>query len=214
MRKLIPAFVLLAACNNGHAIKVYIGNPDSVGKIMDSVTEIRTAPDVTLQIVPGRHIGHTSINESIDSVIAQLGKPDSSDAAMGAVMCTWVSHNSGYRTDVYAHHNYGAKDENIAHVKLIRVSSPAFKTDGGLGVGSSLNTIINHYPVKPIATYLGKDSIDVYDNAANGIAFEITNGKCAAILIHAPGDSGSSYISMHPDMQRIDKNAATQVPVR
>jgi hypothetical protein len=79
-------------------------------------------------ITPGGGIGRVTISENADSTVIVLGKPDSGDAAMGARLMTWYDKHdtSSYQINVYSHRNMGAADENIAHVRAIRVTSPAF----------------------------------------------------------------------------------------
>jgi hypothetical protein len=46
-----------------------------------------TKPDQLIS--PGKGIGHLTIGLPVDSAIAKLGKPDSSDAAMGSALMAW-----------------------------------------------------------------------------------------------------------------------------
>jgi hypothetical protein len=153
-------------------------------------------------IDPGKSIGLTHLNESLDSVILHLGKPDRGDAAMGAAFTTWFAkHDSlGHETDIYSHRTMGAKDEAINHVKLIRVTSPYFKTVQGVGTGLSLTEIGKHFHVEHIADYIKtSDTLMVYDDAKEGISFEIDKtGKCTGVSVHAPKDASTGYLSLHP----------------
>ncbi|NCD68613.1 hypothetical protein [Mucilaginibacter agri] len=165
-----------------------------------------TAPIPTSQlIVPGKSIGLTHINEPMDSVNVRLGKPDSGDAAMGAAMATWVSKQDSvpYQTDIYSHRNMGGKDENTGRVKIIRITSPAYKTTQNIHTGLTLRDIGRHFHVEPVGVYnKGTDSLKIYDDQKEGIAFEIDSyGKCKAILVHAEKDKSSGTLSFHPDMQ-------------
>lgn len=165
-----------------------------------------TAPIPTSQlIVPGKSIGLTHINEPMDSVTARLGKPDSGDAAMGAAMATWVAKKDSvpYQTDIYSHRNMGGADENTSRVKIIRVTSPAYKTTQNIHTGLTLKDIGRHFHVEPVAVYTkSADSLSLYDSKKGGIAFEIDNsGKCTAILVHADKDNSTGTLSFHPEMQ-------------
>ena len=150
-----------------------------------------------LLIAPGRSIGRIKLGGNADSLINLLGKPDLQDAAMGASMMTWFEGHdtSAYRVTVYAHHNFGAKDEAVSHIKQIRITSPAYQTAERLHTGSNLNDIATQYHLTAHRSNNGKDSI--YDDNRAGIAFEInSSGKCAAIRVHLPGDSLSAYLNM------------------
>lgn len=146
-------------------------------------------------ISPGKGIGNIRLGDDANGVTNTLGKPDRSDAAMGASVMTWFadSDTSGYRLTVYAHRNMGAKDENISHIKQIRVTSPAYKTADGTGVGASLNSMQKHFtPVKRIVP-----GVNVYDDVKAGISFEMDAAdKCSAVIVHTAGDSAATYINM------------------
>lgn len=166
---------------------------------------ILPVPDTTAQIVAGKRIGHISIGEPMENLITALGKPDSSDAGMGAQQFTWFSDNDthGYRTDVYGHANFNGKDDNVRPVKLISVSSPMFKTSKGIGVNADYNTIKNNYTIKHVATYAAA-ATKIFDDVARGIGFEMDkNDKCVAVLVHAPGDSVAARISLKQGLEAV-----------
>lgn len=158
-------------------------------------------------IDPGKSIGLTHLNESLDSVILSLGKPDRGDAAMGAAFTTWFAKHDtlGNQTDIYSHRTMGGPDENISHVKLIRVTSPYFKTVQGVGTGLTLTEIAKHFHTEHIADYIkATDTLMVYDDAKEGISFEIDKtGKCTGVSIHKPKDSSTGYLSLHPGSQYL-----------
>lgn len=143
-------------------------------------------------IVPGSGIGYIKINESADSVMKALGKPAKQDAAMGAQSLSWVSN--GNTTTVYAHRNFGAKDENVSHVKLIRITSPKFKTSKWVHVGLPLDSILKEYPA---ATKKASQGITMYSDIKKGITFEIdASQRCSAIIVHATGDTTAAYLDI------------------
>lgn len=192
---IVPILVLIAGCY--HKPKTYL-------HVDTTQVQKDTLIGASQLIVPGKSIGDTYIGESLDSVITRLGKPDQSDAAMGSSLSTWFAkHDStAAQTDIFSHHNYGAKDESVSRVKLVRVTSPWFKTSEYIHNGMPLDSITIHYHLKHVADYSSaKDTLKIYDDVAQGIAFEINNQhKCAGILIHAAKDSTGTYISMHPHM--------------
>ncbi|WP_154402490.1 hypothetical protein [Mucilaginibacter endophyticus] len=152
-------------------------------------------------ITPGKSIGHIVLNDDAQNVINQLGKPDSSDAAMGSSLLVWFAgHNpAGNRTAVSTHHNMGGKDESVSHVQKILVTSPKFKTGDGVGVGSSKQEIQKTYTLKSTSTYnKAGEKVQVYTDLAKGISFEIdSNGKCIGVVVHKANDTAVAYLNMH-----------------
>lgn len=163
-----------------------------------------TLPGANL-IVPGQRIGGTSINENMDSVVQRLGKPDAGDAAMGKALSIWYAgHNSkGYQTAIFSSRQMGADDES-SRVKYIRITSPRFRLQNGLRVGSSLNKIKKHYVLSQEAVYSEADvQYNIY-TATEGVAFEIaSNGICKGIIVQAPGQvQGSIYVPFHNNLEQ------------
>jgi hypothetical protein len=152
-------------------------------------------------ITPGRSIGLIRLNGNVEDVSQLLGRPDSSDAAMGSSLMVWYAkHNgSGYRTSVFAHRNMGAKDEIISRIQKILVTSPEFKTTEGIGVGSTLDEIKKSYDLKPTSDYKNKGSkVQVYTDLDKGISFETdASNKCVGVVVHKPHDTASAYLNMH-----------------
>ncbi|SEO88818.1 hypothetical protein SAMN05192574_11562 [Mucilaginibacter gossypiicola] len=152
-------------------------------------------------ITPGKSIGYIVLNDDVKNAIKRLGKPDSSDAAMGSSLMAWfANHNpAGNRTSVFAHHNMGGKDEQVSYVQKILVTSPQFKTGDGIGVGSSKQEIQKNYTLKPMSTYSSKSGkVQVYTDLAKGISFEIDgSGKCVGVVVHKANDTAVAYLNMH-----------------
>ncbi|MDB5286894.1 MAG: hypothetical protein JWR05_1843 [Mucilaginibacter sp.] len=153
-------------------------------------------------IIPGKSIGQTKVDESMETVFERFGRPDSSDAAMGSSRAVWYdNHNkAGYKTSIFARHNYNGNNEVFQHIRKILVTSPYFRTTEGIGCGSTLSQIRKYYTLKQGNSYKqnGKP-IDVYNDVAKGISFEIDPAfdKCVAVLVHKPNDEGSANINMH-----------------
>jgi hypothetical protein len=153
-------------------------------------------------VIPGKSIGQAKVNESMEDVFNTLGRPDSSDAAMGSSLAVWYdNHNkAGYKTSIFARHNYNGDNEELQHVRKILVTSPYFRTAESIGCGSTLSQIRKYYTLKKVNSYKEKGQpIDVYSDVAKGISFEIDSGldKCVAVLVHKPNDEGSANINMH-----------------
>ena len=153
-------------------------------------------------IIPGKSIGQTGVNESMETVFERFGRPDSSDAAMGSSLAVWYAdHNRiGYKTSIFARHNYNGNNEIFQHVRKILVTSPYFRTAESIGCGSTLSQIRKYFTLKQGNRYKEKGKpIDVYSDAAKGISFEIDPAldKCVGVLVYKPNDKGSAYINMH-----------------
>ena len=152
-------------------------------------------------IIPGKSIGQISLNENAANVYKLLGKPDSSDAAMGKSLSTWYADHDkkGYVTQIFCARDMGNADENISSINQIRVTSPYFKTKEGICAGTTLQEINAVFSTKKSVSYPNKNSpYAIYDNG-KGIAFEINNSqKCMAVIVYLPGDKGGiTYLSFH-----------------
>jgi hypothetical protein len=153
-------------------------------------------------ITPGKGIGHIMIGEDVENAIKILGKPDSSDAAMGSSLMVWFAKHDtkGYRTSVYSHHNYNGKNDAVSNIQKVLVNSPWFKTADHLGVGSTTDAIKKNYNLKATTTYTaGGNKIQVYTDTDKGISFEIDEitHKCVAIVVHKTHETAGSYLNMH-----------------
>lgn len=140
-------------------------------------------------LTPGVSAGKTVINSNADSVYKRLGTPDGGDAAMMKAVAIWyTNHDStAHSTAIYTTRDAG-KDP-AARVKLIRVTSPTFKTKEGVGPSSSLINIKKTYSnLKKTETYKDAGKFYTIYDSPEGIAFEISQDKkCRAIIIHQSG---------------------------
>ena len=149
-------------------------------------------------ITPGGGIGLITIGENADSTISVLGKPDKSDAGMGAQMLTWyANHDStGHQTNVYAHRNMGDKDAGISHVRAIRITSPAFNTFEQVHTGMPFSEIKKHFQPYHKTTQT-PDGFTTYEDSKAGIAFEMNSqNTCSAIIVFARGSSLGTNLSL------------------
>jgi len=162
----------------------------------DSVTSHAAVSKANDTIMPGKSIGHISLDEKTEDVIQALGQPDSSDAAMGKQMLSWYSKPTKKDTAVnsikiFAAANFGGKDE-AARVRQVRITSPFFKTAEGIGCGSTIAFIKTQYKdiKKASASYTDRSGnpVMIYDDIKEGIAFEIgSNTKCVGVTVHPRG---------------------------
>ena len=193
------ALPLLCACNQPvpqstvhSALVDSLHNADTVVK---PITNARV-------IIPGKSVGPIAIEGNADTLSKTMGKPDSSDAAMGASMMMWnVKYKkNSYKTIVYAHCNMGAADEKVSHIKAIFVNSPYYKTADYSGAGSGLRDIRKLFKLKRHALpgYTLKQ-LALYNDYGAGISFAAdSTGRCHGVLVYARGDSAVTYINIIP----------------
>jgi len=200
---LIPfVLIILSACNQNR--------PTVKQSLADSVHTADTASIKAVSpahlIVPGKKIGRIYIHADADSLAAKLGHPSFTDAAMGALMMQWTVHTDGtvYETSTYSHRNMGEADNSVSYIKEIRTTHPKFKTADYVGVGSELKDAMKIYKLKKHEVPGGTNKkTSLYEDYAAGIGFEVdSNGKCTAVLVHAPGDSSITYIDMHVQQKK------------
>lgn len=177
-------------------------------------------PKHVVTIMPGSRLGEVYMGETIDSVMAKLGKPQLGDAAMGHAWGTWLDtvkvdrrDTIIYRTDVY----FVVTGEYLGGIKTvhqIRTTNPDEYTKGGLHIGSTLDDIKQVYPhIRPAAWRPRKnrrDSVITYDAISQGIAFDMINSTkrnaagriykvCEAIIVHIPDKPASEvYLPLFP----------------
>jgi hypothetical protein len=198
MRKnlILIALPVLFACNQPQTT-IHSTLVDSLHMADTAVKPVTSAR----VIVPGKSVGPMTINTNADSLAAKMGKPDSSDAAMGASMMLWdVKYKKRhYKTIIYAHRNMGAADENISHIKAIYVSSPYFKTSDYSGAGSDLRDVRKLFKLTmhAIPGYTTKQ-LALYSDYGAGISFEAdSTGRCHGVLVYNRGDSAVTYVNIH-----------------
>ncbi|WP_095702990.1 hypothetical protein [Mucilaginibacter sp. MD40] len=155
-------------------------------------------------ITPGIGIGQTVLNEAGEKVIARLGKPDGGDAAMGKSVSVWYAdHNKrGYVTQVYFTKNMG--NDDAARVKVIRVSSPSFKTDKAIYTGVLLKEAEARFQLKKIGSFKAELSDrNIFDDQAAGIAFDTDrSGTITGIAVHEKGVSAlNAYMAFFSNVK-------------
>ena len=186
-----------------------VGIKDSIIPALTAVSDTFKLDSVKLQaakndtIVPGVSIGNIKIGETAETLIQKKGKPDSSDAAMSKAYNGWFTKPSMTGADTIATSfetfsvvSGKTEKETASRVKRIRVTSPQYKTNMQVGAGNTFAYIKLQYPTlkKPVAKndLPNGQLLELYDETKEGIAFEIVDGKCVAIIIHEKGQKYSS----------------------
>ncbi len=176
-------------------------NDTTIHHTMASDTGTANVPQSDWLITAGKSTGHIILNDDVQNVIKRLGKPDSSDAAMGSSLMTWFAKHdiTSYRTAIFSHRNMGGKDESISHIQKILLTSPQFKTGEGVGVGSTKQDIKKYYALKPTSTYTNNGGkVQIYTDLAKGISFEIDgSGRCVGVVVHKANNTAVAYLNMH-----------------
>ena len=184
--------VMLAACNLS-------ANHQSLADSLHMADTVVKPITADRQIIPGKKVGQIYVDENADSVVLKMGKPDSSDAAMGASLMTWnVNHNKSVgKITIYAHRNMGGADEANNHIKQIRVTLPWYKTADYAGPGSELKDIQKIYKLRRRPAPGSAKKVSLYEDYQAGIGFEVdSTGKCLAVRVYAPQDSSGTYLNM------------------
>jgi hypothetical protein len=144
-------------------------------------------------IVPSKNVGKVHLGRYGAAYLSKLPRPDANDSGMGRYRSVWVSKRPDGHIDtlyIYSVANGPRQIEPLegVSIELIRVTSPWYRTRGGLSTGSTLAQILRGFPdLRPT-----DDSKTLYDDAKDGIAFEFAEPATAdslvtAIIIHQPG---------------------------
>jgi hypothetical protein len=168
--------------------------PHDVSPPRDSNGKIPADPNGNYLIVPGKTMGKIDIGMDQDLTLKALGKPDSSDAAMGTVVYTWLGKTKPYRSELNVITSYADSDMKKRWVKMIRTTSPYFLTKAGDGVQKNLAELKKNYPLlKLLKTYNSSNhaaSVDIYADEGAGILFEcLSNDQklCVGVQVFQPG---------------------------
>lgn len=162
-------------------------------------------------VVPGKSLGNIRLGSAVDS-LTWMGPADYGDAAMQKAWSTWYAKPgkpgvARYQIDLYTS---GVGPELHKQVRLIRATSPWFRTAGGVRVGTPLARLKTACgPLKLAATYRpapGAALRYLYDNARAGMAFETAGpaatSRCVAVIVHLPGQGvASTYLSLTDYLQ-------------
>ncbi|MCC9136485.1 hypothetical protein ACFSKU_06500 [Pontibacter silvestris] len=204
----IALAALLSACGSETAENKAITSTSSTAPTDTTTLETTPAKDTTdslYMIVPGESIGQVEIGSTAEQVSNILSKADSGDAAMGKAVSFWLSNSPDtpkHMVAVYSSRSMGTGNINL-RTRQVLVTSPRFTTPDGISTGSTMGEIRQQYNhLKPVGYYPDKQQkrVYIYDDAAQGITFEITetDSTCAAIAVHEKGESmANGYLPIH-----------------
>ena len=187
--------------------QTYRGHVRSQATVRLEALPRAVSPD--LLIVPGKAIGSFGLDQRMDGLVGRLGSPGSGLSAPDATM--WGG-DRGFRATVVAWPQrfvgYVDPDDPSAILGL-GTADPRFRTDKGLGPGSSEGAVLSAHGVSPTrltmaSTFDFPDPVEVLIYNDQGIAYAITVedeqsrtarprpplGLVRWIIIFAPGSAG------------------------
>lgn len=164
-------------------------------------------------IIPGEAIGRLEVGAVTDS-LEKLGRPDKGDAGMCKSLSRWFYGDSTLspkkQLDVFA--ACDPEDDMRPHLKWIRTTDPLFRTEKGIGVGSTLKEIKENFsPLVPFADYTAvgdSAKMQMLSAKSRGITFEmaVEADTCRAIVVYASRERMPAlYFSFYPDLKYTDQ---------
>ena len=191
MKITIPLFLIvvafMTACSNEQSDSSVAQDSTTVIAANPKVDSV--AVDRALLLIPGVSAGKVAIGQDAEEVYTLLGKADAGDAAMQKSVAIWYKDHDpkSFATSIYTVRDTG--DNPAARIQQIRVSSPSFSTQDLIGVSSKLEAIQKKYEVTKLTDVNTDGSmLEIYDSL-KGIAFEIKDGICKAIIIHKANEN-------------------------
>lgn len=161
-------------------------------------------------IIPGIRAGAVYLGEDMQDVFKLLGKPDDGDAAMGSAVGIWYTKStadSSRRNPLTIFSSYRDSNMVVKAVKQLSVTAPEFSTADGIHTGLKLAALQAAYPaLKQAERYVNehKDTLSIYDNLSEGIAFDIQQDTCSAIIIHPKNKAANhTYLTVHPGWKKV-----------
>ncbi|WP_199140755.1 hypothetical protein [Pedobacter sp. ASV12] len=167
-----------------------------------------TATDSSTLIIAGQQIGELHLNQDATEVAKLLGKPNAGDAAMGKAWGIWYDKGDSSIVNYAVYTTYSDSTMRTKSVQQLRTRSPLYKTAAGLGVRSDFSMLHNVYPaLQKLDSYRHtktKDTLTIYDDVQKGIAFELVNNSCVAVIVHpVHKKSNETYLTYDPDWKLI-----------
>lgn len=195
---LIGAIFTLVACRNKE-VKLQ-GNEASQKQTM--------VVDSSSLISAGRQIGMLNLGQDAAVLSKLLGKPDAGDAAMGKAWGIWYDKSDSSMVDYAVYTAYSDSTMQGKTIQQLRTSSPLYKTAEGLGVRSDFSMLRHVYPkLQKLARYFNtktKDTLTIYDEVSQGIAFELVDNSCVGVIVHpANQKSNQTYLTYDPSWKAV-----------
>ena len=181
--------IVLNACSSGDAESSTQEHLSSKGSLAIS-SDKKTAVNQEQLLLPGISAGKVKLGQDAKEVYAKLGKADAGDASMQKSVSIWYKNHDqeSYSTSIYTVRDTG--DNPAAKIQQVRVTSPEFKTEEGIGVSSTLELIKQKYSVTKLTDITDRGRVLVIYDSMAGIAFETdTKGICEAVIIHRANES-------------------------
>ncbi|PST83504.1 hypothetical protein C7T94_13190 [Pedobacter yulinensis] len=182
---------------------------DAAASRKDSVS-VADIPEQKL-VVPGAAVGMLDIGTDMQEIFQKLGKPDAGDAAMGRAWSVWYHPDSTSQVNDDELNLFSAyADSGMVkkEVRQIRVTSPEYRTDLGIGVGSPYEEMKKQYPavreVQRLVNMRRGDTLVVYDDVQQGIAFDVCKRRVFALTVHrrsTPMQHG--YLTLKPGWKPV-----------
>ena len=142
-------------------------------------------------IVPGRNIGKTYLGPDGAKSLKRLPAPTASEAGMSQNRLVWLSGKQPPIHSLFIHTTAnGVMDATPAEgvtIDEIRITSPEFRTNGGIKCGSTFEQILSAFP----RIRRDESTTNIYEDPAHGIAFEFegtagNESPCIAITVFIP----------------------------
>jgi len=181
--------IVLSACSSGDAESPTQEHLSGKGSLAIS-SDKKTAVNQEQLLFPGISAGKVKLGQDAKEVYAKLGKADAGDASMQKSVSIWYKNHDqeSYATSIYTVRDTG--DNPAAKIQQVRVTSPEFKTEEGIGVSSTLELIKQKYSVTKLTDITDRGRVLVIYDSMAGIAFETDiKGICEAVIIHRANES-------------------------
>ena len=191
-------FVLFIACSL-FSCKETPNSKNNQNSLKNSQIGQKTGSEYTQRIVPAHHLGAIKLKVDAEAVYDSLGTPDAGDAAMQKAVATWNFKNPPSVLTLFT----AIKDQNsLKHkVYLIRSTSPAFKTENGLGVNSSLEAVKAQFSLEKQGVFIENEQEYTLYETEKGIGFEFDKNQiCYGVIVHEPdARANQTYLPIYAD---------------